>query len=47
MLFFLGTKVLQNLCDEKTMLGRCEGLIAMPAEWHKKKVRLFQTHNPM
>ena len=31
-------KVVHNLCDASTPVGRCEGLIPGPAEWHKKKV---------
>ena len=26
------------MCDEEKPGDRCEGLITLPAEWHKKKV---------
>ena len=31
--------MLHNLSDAKSPTNRCEGLIAGPAEWHKKKVK--------
>ena len=30
--------MLHNLSDAKSPTNHCEGLIAGPAEWHKKKV---------
>ena len=38
-------KVLHNLSDAKSPTNRCEGLIAGPAEWHKKKVMGCQRRN--
>ena len=34
--------MLHNLSDAKAPTNRCEGLIAGPAEWHKKKVMGYQ-----
>ena len=44
------TKVVENMSDEKAAADRCEGLLSLPAEWHKKKVKpklYINTSNPV
>ena len=40
LIHFSAGKVIENMSEEEDPTDRCEGLVTLPAEWHKKKVVL-------